>query len=314
MHKFPIREVLLTVSLVFTIIALTGCDLSEGNCDDSSYKELPSWSPDGTKIAFSSDGRVHVINADGTGRVDLTKDWGINWSSGSGTSHSWSPDGTKIVFEYPPIGRASGRGDIHVMNVDGTGHLNLTANNIDIDCSPSWSPDGTKITFASSRHDASGRDATGIYVMNTDGTDQVKLTSYQDPLSESSPSWSPDGAKIAFKGYSTIYVMNADGTDLINLVDLTDYWIGSDVLSWSPDGTKIAFECFEYDGVCVMNADGRGEIEHLTEGLTECYSPSWSPDGTKIAFLRRLRECAIEPKCSLHVMNADGTNEKRLVK
>jgi len=71
--------------------------------------------------------------------------------------------------------------------------------------------------------------------------------------------------------------------------------------SWSPDGTKIAYS---NGGVHVINTDGTGKSKLLANG----YSPSWSPDGTKIAFLR---SCGMEAS-SVYVMDADGTNGKRL--
>jgi Tol biopolymer transport system component len=57
--------------------------------------------------------------------------------------------------------------------------------------------------------------------MNADGSDQTNLT--KDPASDSSPTWSPDGKKIAFSsdrdGNSEIYAMNADGSDQTRLAN-----------------------------------------------------------------------------------------------
>ncbi len=340
MHKFPTQEVLHTLSLILTI-ALMSCDFGPyETCSDSSSKDSLTWSPDGTKIAFRSDGRVHVMNADGTGRIDLTEDWEMDWSSAD-MSHSWSPDGTEIAFNYPRLDGSDVWTEIYISNVDGTDLFNLT-NSAGSDDYPAWSPDGTKIAFKSSRYDASGHYTTGIYVMNTDGTDQVYLAS-QGPV-VSSHSWSPDGTKIAFSrdGINTI---NADGTDQLNLTASLDVsWFGGSAdPSWSPDGTKIAFRAAWRDGMqlYVVNADGTGDAKHLTTGvysyswspdgtkivfdgintidadgsgnakhLIDGYAPSWSPDGTKIAFLRG---CGFEQD-SVWVMNADGTNERLLAK
>ncbi len=94
---------------------------------------FPSWSPDGTKIAFMSSRdenfEIYVMNADGTNPVNLT-----NHPSGDGHP-SWSPDGTKIAFDS----RRGNNGEIYVMNADGTHQVRLTSNRVS-DLSPSWSP------------------------------------------------------------------------------------------------------------------------------------------------------------------------------
>lgn len=73
-----------------------------------------SWSPDGAKIAFQSDGEIFVVNADGTDPVNLTKQHG-RFSS---VYPHWSPDGGKILF--------GSEGEIYTMNPDGSDPVNLT--------------------------------------------------------------------------------------------------------------------------------------------------------------------------------------------
>jgi Tol biopolymer transport system component len=94
---------------------------------------FPSWSPDGTKIAFMSSRdenfEIYVMNADGTNPVNLTN------HPGSDEHPSWSPDGTKIAFDS----RRGNNGEIYVMNADGTHPVRLTSNRVS-DSSPSWSP------------------------------------------------------------------------------------------------------------------------------------------------------------------------------
>ncbi|MCH7744877.1 MAG: PD40 domain-containing protein [Chloroflexi bacterium] len=233
----------------------------------------PSWSPDGSKIAFVSKrngiSEIYVINADGSEPTRLTFNKSRDWDS------TWSPDGSKIAF----ASRRDADFEIYVMNADGSEPTRLTHNDVP-DWNPTWSPDGSKIAFASERDGNSE-----IYAMNADGTNQTNLT--QSKSVDTRPSWSPDGSKIAFAsdrdGDFEIYVMNIDGT---NPVSLTSNRSVDRMPLWSPDGSKIAFAS-ERDGnfeIYVMNADGTEQTNLTNSPGNEDSLPSWSPDGSKIAF------------------------------
>ena len=113
----------------------------------------PAWSPNGTKLAFLSNGEIWVINADGTNERRVTN------NTTTDTDPSWSPDSTKIAFGKLVEGAGNGIG---VINADGTNEMSL----VSIGNQPSWSPDGTKIAF---------RGSQGVYTMNADGTGQAKI-------------------------------------------------------------------------------------------------------------------------------------------
>ena len=103
-----------------------------------------SWSPDGRRIAFESvrggSVSIWVMNRDGGGAVQLTRDLSNNWHP------TWSPDGRRIAFASDRTGNY----DIWVMDAQGDHAVPLTADPAS-DFRPSWSPDGKKIVFTSLR-------------------------------------------------------------------------------------------------------------------------------------------------------------------
>ena len=154
----------------------------------------PSWSPDGTKIAFEShhddSSDVYVIHADGKNLIQLTR------TPESDGQPSWSPDGRKIAFTSRRDGNFFGPFfvpdyEVFVMDADGDNVVRRTRS-AESDIAPSWSPDGTNIAFESQR-DLDYE----IYIMGADGRNVVRLTRTHGI--DSDPSWSPDGTKIAFR-------------------------------------------------------------------------------------------------------------------
>ena len=216
-----------------------------------------------------------------------------------------------------------GNWEIYVMDADGGNQRRLT-NNPSRDISPSWSPDGKRIAFESDRDGhpdvIPGWFTSEIYVMDNDGGNQQKLTN--NPSRDTSPSWSPDGKRIAFQSDRDgnfnveIYVIDADGSNPQNLTNnpTADYFP-----SWSPDGKRIVFSAvreghfknglnltFE---IYVMDADGDNQ-QKLTENRKNDWFPSWSPDGERIAFAAD-RKGDFE-NFEIYVMDADGGNQQKL--
>jgi Tol biopolymer transport system component len=143
-----------------------------------------------------------------------------------------------------------------------------------------------KLAFVSIRDNNTNQ----VYVMNADGSNQVRLSSHDgfDPL------WSPDAGKVLFSSYKDtsleLWVANPDGTGETQLTFQTwaaDYNVDA---AWSFDGTQIAFISYRTGGtqVYVMNPDGSGQtrISNMVNPysfLTMTFTyPSWSPDGTTI--------------------------------
>ncbi|MDQ1556958.1 MAG: TolB protein, partial [Pyrinomonadaceae bacterium] len=181
----------------------------------------PAYSPDGSKVAFTYHNEIFSMNADGSNQTQLTAYADLDFSP------AWSPDGTKIAYasespaSVPPLTYY----EVFTINADGTGRTRITNTQTPSQVSnagqPAWSPDGQKIAFESNRSNTGGN-GYELYVVNADGTNEVRLTN--DSTDDSSPAWSPDGRKIAFTRYINnssndpeIFVINADGTGMSNL-------------------------------------------------------------------------------------------------
>ncbi len=228
----------------------------------------PSWSPDGTRIAFSRSTQTHagVISAiytvrpDGSGLRRI-----VGGPHGTGTTPSWSPDGKQLAYQ-----RSSA---IVVVNADGTGARQLEP--VGFVSSSAWSPDGTEIAYA-----ANG----DIVVTKPDGTGGTTLLhSCCGP-----PAWSPDGSQLAFVCWSCapangrgIAVANADGSDM----HLVTADAGPESPTWSPDGRELLYagtSCANgadpWNGppaICEVAADGTG-LHAVTPPQVGSFSPSWT--------------------------------------
>src|SRR6266699_3863780 len=218
----------------------TGQRLVQGPTDTG---EGPRWFPDGTHIATagSSFGGVStIINPDdGTFRVVPDQNPGLFNGCGSP-----SPDGTLLLCEtFSEDGSQNG---IHtIRSSDGGGLTQITSNPGGDDIPGDWSPNGKRIVFQ--RYDSNGNEIvfsvhltpdvhSSIWVVHADGTGLHEINvqpasacggANDDPDAQgcNSPTWSPDGTKIAFvRSHSNdvdgeIYTVNADGTGLTQITN-----------------------------------------------------------------------------------------------
>ncbi|TJY37759.1 TolB family protein [Pontimicrobium aquaticum] len=126
-----------------------------------------SWSPDGSKIVFSSNRSgnfdLYIMLTDGSEIKQLTD---TPWNE---TDPDWSPDGNQLVF----VSDASNERQIYLMDIDGSNRLRLTKSG-GKDVLPAWSPNGEWIAFATYRHGK--KDKGDIYMIKKDGTNSTRLT------------------------------------------------------------------------------------------------------------------------------------------
>lgn len=266
------------------------------------------------RIAFARVGRssdIYSVRPDGTGLRRLTR------HPARDASPAWSPDGKLIAYRCRGADRADRRGDICIMNRDGSDVRQITSGAA-VDGSPSWSPDGGRLAFERYVEGDPLNDDSDlnfeIFTIAKDGTNLTRLT--QSPGRDEDPSWSPDGARIAFATYRAgnwdVWSVDPDGQMPLALTtDLSTEWHPN----WSPDSSRIAFTRFENDetrggsyNLYTMAPDGTQQTLVGSTRRANATSPAWSPDGSEIVVVDVYRNTL-----ALFGIKADGSARRRLL-
>jgi Tol biopolymer transport system component len=248
-----------------------------------------AWKAGGAKLVFAStradpdptDARTIVdifkMNPDGTGVVKLTDSKALDADPG------WSPDGRKIAFDSDRANRP-GRGEIHVMDSDGTNVRRLTTlpAYAMLDVAPRFSPDGRRIVFTRYVKDPG---LSALFTVRVDGGGLKRLTPWRNGAANAH--WSPNGKKLVFEAYTfknrecygDIYTVDSDGQHLTNITD-NRCQAGSADPVWSPDGKKILFRSTHTEGsvsgtgLATMNPDGSAR-HFITPKPEDGHWPDW---------------------------------------
>lgn len=241
---------------IFTVNASGGVPtvLIDSPQDDT----MPAFSPDGTKIAYSSaaagegDLEIYVAGSDGSNPVPLTQ------NDTSDYYPAWSPDSSQIAWRCEDSSI-----EICVMNADGQDQHKLPAINPGNDRSPAWSPDGTRIAVETyTPPDRLG----GVYTMNTDGSDPQVVTEQGDyepdwqPLlsATSSPTTTPTPSAASTPTFDPVNPRQGD-TDCDTDVDKDD---GIYLLEYAAEleGGEQPAPCFDLQEVVAMSGFAWGDV------------------------------------------------------
>jgi TolB protein len=235
-----------------------------------------------TEIAFVSNRsghpEIYVMGADGSHQRSATSNRSIN------NFPNWSPDGDTIIYtsyrmRNSPLLFLSSRGRGR------PGRLLPSLRGDHSEYRGVYSPDGRQVALVLSQPG----EATEIHVADPDGRGMRRLT--RNRAIDISPSWSPDGRRLAFvsdrTGSPQVYVMDADGGNQKRLTFQGSYNTNP---AWSPDGRWIAYETRvggQFD-IWLIDPEGSVNVPLITHPLTD-ESPTWAPNSRKLAFSSRRR-------------------------
>lgn len=241
---------------------------------------------------FTGDREIFVAAADGSGRLDLTRD------SHADVTPSWSADGKRIAFASD----RSGAMEIYLMNADGSGVVQVTHDGSFAD-HPRFTADGRSVVYESKK---GGN--WEIRRIGADGGGGVNLT--RNHASDRYPAVSPNGRLVAFASNrgttgTHIWVMSIQGSSLKQVTERKGNQFEP---AWAPSGGRLAYTSGTLSAgtnIRTVLANGKGDRQLTALHSDEELSPSWSPDAHSIAY----EDCVASNTigCTLSVMPLGGS-------
>ncbi len=224
----------------------------------------PSWSPDGTQLAYVSfENKKPIVYVQSllSGQRRQVANF-----KGSNSAPAWSPDGQRLAV----VLTRDGISQVYVINADGSGLQRITNSGF-IDTEPSWSPDGEWLLFTSDRGGS-----PQIYRVAARGGSVVRYTFEGDY--NVSPDYAPDGKSFA-------YVTRRGGRFNVAVQDmvtaqvqvLTDSTLDESP-SFAPNGKMIVYatEVNRRGVLAVVSSDGRVK-QRLSTQSGDIREPAWGP-------------------------------------
>ena len=274
----------------------------------------PAWSPDGQKLAYSTQG---IAERPGNRTAAGAEIWVLTLATGEtrrltdkdAMQPAWSPDGSRIAYwGYAPQSRNR---EVWTVSVTGGEPTRITDNPA-IDWNPVWTPDGRNLYFGSDRGGSLGLWRVGLDPRSGEASGSPEPIQIPSTWAASF-GLSGDGSRMVFASYhpsGQVYAadFNAQSGTVAPPVQITHGTRIWDYLDVSPDGQRLVMSTlYPREDVFVADASG-GNLRQITDDAAADRGVRWSPDGTRILYY------AGKPGELMHIftMGSDGSTVRQI--